>query len=60
MIGVGGYFLKSKTSGFSIFGLDPNNKIFPICYALVEGEIKYRMWIFQLLDDDIKFDNDYS
>ncbi|XP_075474846.1 uncharacterized protein LOC142505652 [Primulina tabacum] len=40
-------------------GLDPNNNIFPIAYALVEGETKDSwMWFLQLLNNDIGFENE--
>ncbi|XP_075473312.1 uncharacterized protein LOC142504315 [Primulina tabacum] len=39
-------------------GLDLNNNIFPIAYALVEGETKDSwMWFLRLLDNDIGFEN---
>ncbi|KAG6491634.1 hypothetical protein ZIOFF_046569 [Zingiber officinale] len=43
----------------SAVGLDPNNNIFPICYALVEGETKDTwMWFLRLLAVDINLGND--
>lgn len=55
-------FLKSKAGGqlLSAVGLDPNNNIFPICYALVERETKYTwMWFLLLLAGNINLENDY-
>ncbi|XP_073138763.1 uncharacterized protein [Henckelia pumila] len=63
VIGIDGCFLKSKTGGrlLSAVGLDPNNNIFPICYALVEGETKDTwMWFLQLLAGDVNIENDYA
>ncbi|XP_073157866.1 uncharacterized protein [Henckelia pumila] len=63
LIGVDGCFLKSKSGGkfLAAVGLDPNNNIFPICYALVERETKDSwMWFLQLLDSDIGFDDQYA
>ncbi|XP_073129211.1 uncharacterized protein [Henckelia pumila] len=42
IIGVDGCFLKVEHGGqlLSAVGLDPNNNIFPICYAMVERETK--------------------
>ncbi|XP_073152403.1 uncharacterized protein [Henckelia pumila] len=43
----------------SAVGLDPNNNIFPICYALVEREtMDTWTWFLQLLDKDIGIGND--
>ncbi|XP_042386695.1 uncharacterized protein LOC121978412 [Zingiber officinale] len=56
LVGVDECFLKSKNGGqlLAAVGLDPNNNIFPICYALVERETKDSwMWFLQLLDPDI-------
>ncbi|XP_073119875.1 uncharacterized protein [Henckelia pumila] len=63
VIGIDGCFLKSRTGGklLSPVGLDANNNIFPVCYALVEGETKDSwMWFLQLLATDIKIENDYE
>lgn len=60
MVGVDGCFLKTKIGGqlLTAVGLDPNNIIFPIAYALVERETKDSwMWFLRLLDNDIGFEN---
>ncbi|XP_075515960.1 uncharacterized protein LOC142550788 [Primulina tabacum] len=61
VIGVDGCFLKVEHGGqlLSAVGLDPNNNIFPICYAMVERETKDSWtWFLQLLDEDIGVGND--
>ncbi|XP_012838022.1 PREDICTED: uncharacterized protein LOC105958562 [Erythranthe guttata] len=46
---------------FAAVGLDPNNNIYPICYAIVEGETKETwMWSIQLLDEDIGFEEQHK
>ncbi|XP_075489632.1 uncharacterized protein LOC142528465 [Primulina tabacum] len=60
VVGADGCFLKTKSGGqlLTVVGLDPNNNIFPIAYALVEGETKDSwMWFMRLLDNDIVFEN---
>lgn len=60
VVGVDDCFLKTKSGGqlLTAVGLDPNNNIFPISYALVEGETKDSwMWFLRLLDNDIGFEN---
>ncbi|KAG8379298.1 hypothetical protein BUALT_Bualt07G0073900 [Buddleja alternifolia] len=54
--GVDGCFLKSQSGGqlLTAVGLDPNNNIFPISYAIVERETKDSwMWFLNLLDGDL-------
>ncbi|KAG6525668.1 hypothetical protein ZIOFF_015634 [Zingiber officinale] len=61
IIGVDGCFLKVEHGGqlLSAVGLDPNNNIFPICYAMVERETKDSWtWFLRLLDEDIGIGND--
>ncbi|XP_073064187.1 uncharacterized protein [Primulina eburnea] len=56
VIGVDGCFLKEQHGGQLLVavGLDPNNNIFPICYALVERETKDSWtWFLRLLDEDL-------
>ncbi|KAG8374214.1 hypothetical protein BUALT_Bualt11G0107800 [Buddleja alternifolia] len=56
VVGVDGCFLKGQKGGqlLSAVGIDPNNNIFPICFALVEGETKDTwMWFLNLLDGDL-------
>lgn len=60
IIGVDGCFLKVQHGGqlLSVVGLDPNNNIFPICYALVERETKDSWtWFLRLLDEDLGIGN---
>ncbi|XP_073067180.1 uncharacterized protein [Primulina eburnea] len=61
VVGVDECFLKTNIGGklLTAVGLDPNNNIFPIAYALVEGETKDSwMWFLQLLNNDIGFENE--
>ncbi|XP_073030769.1 uncharacterized protein [Primulina eburnea] len=61
VVGVDGCFLKTNSGGqlLTAVGLDPNNNIFPIAYALLEGETKDTwMWFLRLLDNDIGFENE--
>ncbi|XP_073119930.1 uncharacterized protein [Henckelia pumila] len=63
VIGVDGCFIKSKNGGqlLAAVGLDPNNNIFPICYAMVERETKDSwMWFLQLLATDIGIGDGYG
>lgn len=49
------YFLKGDFGGqlMAAVGMDGNNKIFPIAYSVVEGEIKeYWDWFIKLLLED--------
>ncbi|XP_073126653.1 uncharacterized protein [Henckelia pumila] len=62
-VGVDGCFLKSNNGGqlLSAVGLDPNNNIFPIAYAMVERETKDSwIWFLQLLDNDIVFEDQHA
>lgn len=61
LIGVDRCFLKVQHGGqlLSAVGLDPNNNIFPICYAMVERETKDSWsWFLRLLDQDLGVGND--
>ncbi|KAG6519487.1 hypothetical protein ZIOFF_022981 [Zingiber officinale] len=63
IIGIDGCFLKEKHGGqlLSAVGIDPNNNIFLICYALVERETKDSWtWFLRLLDSDIGFVNQHA
>ncbi|KAG8388326.1 hypothetical protein BUALT_Bualt02G0113900 [Buddleja alternifolia] len=56
VVGVDGCFLKGQKGGqlLSTVEIDPNNNIFPICFALVEGKTKDTwMWFLNLLDSDL-------
>ncbi|XP_073024205.1 uncharacterized protein [Primulina eburnea] len=60
VVGVDGCFLKTNSDGqlLTAVGLDPNNNIFPIAYALVEGETKDSWMCFlRLLDNNIGFED---
>ncbi|KAG6509423.1 hypothetical protein ZIOFF_027413 [Zingiber officinale] len=62
-IGIDECFLKEKHGGqlLSAVGIDPNNNIFPICYALGERETKDSWtWFLRLLDSDIGFVNQHA
>ncbi|KAK9288850.1 hypothetical protein L1049_017316 [Liquidambar formosana] len=55
-IGVDGCFLKGPTGGqlLAAVGRDGNNQMFPIAFAVVEGETKESWaWFFKLLLEDI-------
>ncbi|XP_073137159.1 uncharacterized protein [Henckelia pumila] len=63
IIGVDGCFLKGRYGGqlLTAVGVDPNNQIFPIAYAIVESETKDSwLWFLKLLDGDIGFENDHK
>ncbi|XP_075499068.1 uncharacterized protein LOC142537436 [Primulina tabacum] len=52
-------YVKHGGQLLSAVGLDPNNNIFPICYAMVERETKDSWtWFLQLLNEDIGVGND--
>lgn len=53
LVCVDGCFLKTKTGGqlLAAVGLDPNNNIFSIGYAMIERDTKDSwMWFLKLLD----------
>ncbi|KAG8369939.1 hypothetical protein BUALT_Bualt14G0065400 [Buddleja alternifolia] len=55
-IGVDGCHLKGTHKGviLTAVGLDPNNYIFPICFCVVEGELKKSWeWFLELLVQDV-------
>ncbi|XP_012851396.1 PREDICTED: uncharacterized protein LOC105971096 [Erythranthe guttata] len=63
IIGVDGCFLKGGHGGqlLTVVGLDPNNNIFPIAYAIVESETKDSwIWFLNLLNADIGFENEHN
>ncbi|XP_012842534.1 PREDICTED: uncharacterized protein LOC105962758 [Erythranthe guttata] len=63
IIGVDGCFLKGGHGGqlLTAVGLDPNNNIFPIAYAIVESETKDSwIWFLNLLNADIGFENEHN
>ena len=56
VIGLDGYFLKTETKGkfLSGVGKDGNNQMFPIAWAVVEGENQISWtWFIQLLMRDL-------
>ncbi|KAL0396443.1 UNVERIFIED_CONTAM: hypothetical protein Scaly_0092700 [Sesamum calycinum] len=63
VVGVDGCFLKRRHGGqlLLVVGLDANNNIYPIAYAIVESETKNSwMWFLRLLDRDLGFENDHN
>ncbi|XP_073138973.1 uncharacterized protein [Henckelia pumila] len=59
----GWLFFENKDRGqlLAAVGLDHNNNIFPIAYALIEGETKDNwVWFLRLLDNDIGFENQHG
>ncbi|XP_073121042.1 uncharacterized protein [Henckelia pumila] len=62
-IGVDGCHLKGPHGGvlLSAVGVDPNNNIFPIAFAIVSSETKDTWdWFLCLLKMDLKIDKDYE
>ncbi|XP_022042275.1 uncharacterized protein LOC110944940 [Helianthus annuus] len=56
LLGVDGCFMKGPYPGqiLSAVGIDGNNSIYPVCYALVEAETTQTWkWFLQLLRDDL-------
>ena len=56
VIGLDGYFLKTETKGqlLSAVGRDGNNQMFPIAWAVVEGENQDSWtWFIKLLMQDL-------
>ena len=56
VIGMDGCFLKTETKGqlLSVVGKDENNQMFPIAWAVVEGENQTSWtWFIQLLMGDL-------
>ncbi|XP_031095153.1 uncharacterized protein LOC115999443 [Ipomoea triloba] len=59
IIGLDGCHLKTKTGGqlLTAVGIDANDSIFPIAYAIVEGENKISWaWFLWLLKKDLEID----
>ncbi|XP_019178180.1 PREDICTED: uncharacterized protein LOC109173406 [Ipomoea nil] len=57
ILGVDGTHLKSGIGGLILtaVGLDANDSIFPVAYAIVEGETKqYWVWIFEFFKKDLE------
>nr|XP_027090214.1 uncharacterized protein LOC113711247 [Coffea arabica] len=58
-----GSFLKRSVGGVLLIavGLDANNSIYPIAYAVTEGDNKESWaWFFKLLKEDLKIKRDYK
>ncbi|XP_071902773.1 uncharacterized protein [Coffea arabica] len=63
LIGVDGTFLKGSVGGVLLIavGFDANNSIYPVAYAIAEGENKESWaWFFKLLKEDLKIERDYE
>ncbi|CAN1257918.1 hypothetical protein LINPERPRIM_LOCUS9734 [Linum perenne] len=59
MFGIDGCFLKGEVKGMllSAVGKDGNNQMFPICWAVVEGENRSSWgWFIQLLKEQLGLD----
>ncbi|XP_019153866.1 PREDICTED: uncharacterized protein LOC109150412 [Ipomoea nil] len=61
IIGVDGCHLKGAQKGgqlLSAIGLDGDNSLFPVAFAIVEGELKETWsWFLDLLDSDLNISN---
>ena len=60
MVGLDGCHFKGPPSGqlLTVIGINPNNKIFPICYAIVVVESKDSwFWFLQLLIEILSIKN---
>ncbi|CAN1245469.1 hypothetical protein LINGRAPRIM_LOCUS2963 [Linum grandiflorum] len=56
MFGLDGCFLKGEVRGMllSAIGKDENNQMYPICWAVVEGENKESwMWFIEILEEEL-------
>nr|GMD98144.1 uncharacterized protein LOC109150412 [Ipomoea batatas] len=64
IIGLDGCHLKGSQKGgqlLSAIGLDGDNSIFPVAFAIVEGELKDSWcWFLKLLDNDLNLSNNPS
>lgn len=66
LIGLGGCHLKAGQAGqtgqlLCAVGIDANNQMFPVAYAVVEGETKSSwLWFIQLLIEDIGIENQHG
>ena len=60
VVGLDGCHLKGPHLGqlLTVVGINPNNKIFPICYAVVKvGSKDSWSWFLQLLIEDLSINN---
>ena len=63
IIGLDGCFIKGYHTGqlLTAIGVDPNNQMYPIAYALVESECRDSWeWFLELLGQDLEINNFYS
>ncbi|XP_027171686.1 uncharacterized protein LOC113771285 [Coffea eugenioides] len=63
LFGFDGTFLKSAAGGVLLIavGVDPNNGLYPIAYAAIEGETKDSwIWFLTLFKKDLKIEKNYE
>ncbi|KAK1589251.1 hypothetical protein Q3G72_031983 [Acer saccharum] len=63
LIGLDGCFIKGYHTSqlLTAIGVDPNNQIYPIAYALVESECRDTWdWFIKLLSKDLKINNSHA
>ncbi|KAK0605702.1 hypothetical protein LWI29_029774 [Acer saccharum] len=63
ILGLDGCFIKGFHTGQLLIaiGVDPNNQMYPVAYALVESECKdTRCWFLKLLGADLELNNSYG
>ncbi|KAK1591219.1 hypothetical protein Q3G72_004098 [Acer saccharum] len=63
ILGLDGYFIKGFHTGqlLTAIGVDPNNQMYPVAYALVESECKDTLsWFLKHLTDDLGLNNSYG
>ena len=63
IIGLDGCFIKGYHTGklLTAVGVDPNNQMYPIAYALVESECRDSWeWFLELLGKDLEINNSYA
>ncbi|KAK9074018.1 hypothetical protein SSX86_006613 [Deinandra increscens subsp. villosa] len=59
LLGLDGAFMKGPFPGqiLSAVGIDPNNNIYPVCYAIVEAEnLSSWTWFLECLGEDLDLD----
>ncbi|KAK2638658.1 hypothetical protein Ddye_026453 [Dipteronia dyeriana] len=63
ILGLDGFFIKRFHTGqlLTTIGVDPNNQMYPVAYALVESECRDTWsWFLKLLGDDLMLNNAYG
>ncbi|KAK3229926.1 hypothetical protein Dsin_001807 [Dipteronia sinensis] len=63
ILGLDGCFIKGYHVGqlLTAVGVDPNNQIYPVAYALVESECKETwLWFLELLGVDLELNNSHG